>query len=168
MRNLLKKSRGECERVRDLLELSVATRAEGATAEELLEALPAAERSHAHGCAECREEVRILIAVREVFEGIGSRGEVPKPWFATRVMAAISARERELAISPWMAVPRLAARVAWVSAIVLLAGSTLLYEKPGPTSSMQPSASASQESLFEAPAQVNQDDPLLSMTDNNP
>ena len=170
MWNLLKQSDKECRKLQDLLEDSAAARPEAIRIEQLSEAWPAAQRDHIAACENCQEAAQDLLATREIFKGVGSAAEMARPWFATRVMAAIAARERQLAIpaSLWSAVPRYASRLAWVSAIVLLAGSTWLYKRPS-SSPNQPSAAASSaQYLFEAPPRpVSQDDVLISMAEKN-
>jgi len=162
MWNLLKKNDEACGRFRHLLEDSAAARPEAASFEELSKAWPAAEHSHIAACERCRETAQDLFATREIFKGVGSNTEMARPWFSTRVMAAIAAREMELkeAAGTWLAVPKLASRLVWVSAVILLAGSTWLYK--------QPAAASAQEYLFEAPPPpINQDDVLISMAEKN-
>ncbi len=170
MWNLLKKSDEECSTLRDLLEDSAAARPEVVRVDQLSEAWPAAQRAHFTACGNCREAAQDLLATRVIFTGVASRAGQTGPWFATRVMGAIRSQERELALpaSLWGAVPRYASRLAWISAIVLLAGSTWLYERPMAAPNKQPAAASSQEYLFEAPAQpMNQDDVLISMAEKN-
>jgi len=170
MWNLLKKSDEECRKVRDLLEDSAAIRPEAVSIGELSEALSAAAQTHIGACVSCQEAVQDLLATREMFKGVASNSEIERPWFATRVMAAIAARERELseAASTWLAVPRFASRLAMASGALLLLASTWLYERPLSTTSQQASTLAAQESLFEAPLPANQDDVLVPAQENNP
>jgi hypothetical protein len=170
MWHLLNKSAKECRKLQDLLEESAAARPQAVSVEELREAWPRAQRAHIAACGTCREAAQDLLAAREIFKGVGTTGEVPRPWFATRVMAAIAARERELSkvASTWLAVPKFASRLALASGALLLLASTWLYERPLSTASQQPSALAAQESLFEAPPPMNQDDVLMNMQENNP
>ena len=169
MRNLLKNDE-ECRKLRDLLEDSAAARPDAGSIRELSEAMSAATQTHIAACVSCQEAAQDLLATREIFKGVASFAAKERPWFATRVMAAIAARERELALaaSLWSAVPRYASRLAWISAVVLLAASTWLYERPFVAADKQPAAAAFQEYLFEAPAQpMNQDDVLISMAEKN-
>ena len=170
MWNLLKKNKEECSKLRDLLEESAAALPEAADAEQLSAAWPAAQRNHMAACGSCRETAQDLLATREIFKGVGSATEMAKPWFATRVMAAIVARERELAeaASTWLAVPKFASRLALASGGLLLVASTWLYERPLPAANQQASTLAAQESLFEAPPPMNQDDMLVPVQENNP
>ncbi len=83
-------------------------------------------------------------------------------------MAAIGARERELteAASTWLAVPKFASRLAMASGAVLLIATTWLYERPLTTPNQQAATLAAQESLFEWPAPMNQDDVLVPVQEN--
>jgi hypothetical protein len=84
-------------------------------------------------------------------------------------MAAIAVRERELskAASTWLAVPKLASRLAMATGALLLVASTWLYERPLPAPNPQASTLAAQESLFESPPPANQDDVLVPEQENN-
>jgi hypothetical protein len=170
MWKLLKKGDEECRKLRDLLEDSAAARAEAVRVEKLCAAWPLAQRAHIAACESCQEAAQDLVATREILRGAASRSEQAGPWFAPGVMRAIRARERELALpaSLWSAFPRYAARLAWVSAVVLLAGSTWLYERPVAPPNKRPAALPTQEYLFETPAPaMNQDDVLISMAEKN-
>jgi len=170
MWNLLKKCNEECMKVQDLMENSAAARPEAVHVEQLSEAWPAAQRAHVAACGSCLEAAQDLLATREIFKGVAFRAEQAGPWFAAGVMGAIRARERELALpaSLWSAVPCYASRLAWVTAFVLLAGSTWLYERRVAAPNKPPAAASSQEYLFEAPAPpMNQDDVLISMAEKN-
>jgi hypothetical protein len=170
MWNLLKKNSEECSKLQDLLEESATALPEATSVEELSAAWPAAQRSHLAACGGCREAAQDLLATREIFKGVGSATEMARPWFATRVMAAIAARERELAeaASTWLAVPKFASRLALVSGALLLVASTWLYERPLPAANQQASTLAAQESLFEAAPLMSQDDVLFNMQENKP
>ena len=170
MWNLLKKNDVECRKLQDLLEESAAALPEATSAEQLTAAWPAAERTHIANCENCREAAQDLLATREIFKGVGSATEMAKPWFATRVMAAIVARERELAeaASTWLAVPRFASRLALASGALLLVASMWLYERPLPAANPHASILPAQESLFEAPPPMNQDDVLVNVQESNP
>jgi len=169
MWDLLKKSDEECKKLRDLLEDSAIARSSAARVEAWSQTWPAAQQTHLATCGSCQEAAQDLFATREIFEGVASSAVVERPWFATRVMAAIAARERELseAASTWLAVPRFASRLAMASGALLLVASTWLYERPLPASNQQASTLAAQESLFEAPPPMNQDDVLVPAQENN-
>jgi hypothetical protein len=171
MRNLLNRRREECERLQDLLESSAAGNVYGGGVKELAESLPADERAHLAECESCRQAAQDLLATRELFKGAFAPAEDGGPWFAKGVLTAIAAREREmaLAMSTWSVVPRFASRLAWAAALVLVVGSTWLYETSTPRTIRQPAAASSQEYLFEAPApSMNQDDVLISMAESKP
>ena len=146
MWNLLKKSDDECTKLQDSIEEAAAVRPSAASVEALSEVLSPAERAHIASCEKCRGAAWDLLTTREIFEGVGSTTEMARPWFATRVMAGIVARERKLAE----------------------AASTWLYERPATVPAKQPAAAASQEYLFEAPQPpMNQDDVLISLAEQN-
>ena len=170
MWSLLKKNDDECGKLRDLLEDSAAGLPAATRMEELSEAWPAAQRNHLATCGRCQEAAQDLLATREIFKGVGSATEIARPWFSTRVMAAIAARERELteAASTWLAVPKFASRLALASAALLLLTSTWLYEKPLPAPNQQAVSLAAQESLFESSPPANLDDVLVPVQENNP
>jgi len=169
MWNLLKNDE-ECRKLRDLLEDSAAARPDAVSIGELTAAMSAAAQNHIAVCASCQEAAQDLLATREIFKGVASSAAADRPWFATRVMAAIAARERELseAASTWLAVPKFASRLAMASGALLLIVSTWLYERPLPASNQQATSLAAQESLFEAPPPMNQDDMLVPLQENNP
>ena len=123
MWGLLKGIGRECNRFREALEAN----ADGA-------ALPAALREHAIACAECKAAADDVATSRALLQALPSHAATPRPWFATRVMAAIAAREAELRrpVDAWTVVPRLAAKLSWASALALLLASTWLYERPRP------------------------------------
>ena len=106
MWSLLKKNDDECGKLRDLLEDSAAGLPAATRMEELSEAWPAAQRNHLATCGRCQEAAQDLLATREIFKGVGSATGMVRPWFSTRVVAAIAARERELteAACTWLAV----------------------------------------------------------------
>jgi hypothetical protein len=79
-------------------------------------------------------------------------------------MAAIAARESGLrpSLDAWAAVPRLAARVSWISALALLLASTWLYQLPKPTPTSGNEATV--ESLFDSQqSSAPQDDVVLPL-----
>src|SRR5260370_13172188 len=159
----------ECRKLRDLLEDAAAARPDAVSIRELTEAMSAAAQTYIAACVSCQEAAQDLFATREIFEGVASCTVTERPWFANRVMAAIAARERELAeaASTWLAVPKFASRLAMASGALLLVASTWLYERPLPTSNQQAGTLAAQESLFESPAPANQDDLLVPVQENN-
>lgn len=171
MRNLLNRRRDECEQLQDLLENSAAENVYSGGIEEFAESLPADGREHFAECGGCRQAAQDLLATRELFKGAIAPSEDGGPWFAKRVLTAIAAREREMAVamSTWSVVPRFASRLAWAAAFILVVGSTWLYQTSTPRTIWQPAAVTSQEYLFEAPAPpMNQDDVLISMAESKP
>lgn len=169
MWTLLRKRDEECRKIQDSLEESASASPGTGSVKELVAVLPPAERNHIALCKKCRDAAQDIFSVREVLKDVASRAEEAGPWFASRVMRAIETREQELGarVAAWVEVPRFASRLAWIAAIVILAGSTWLYERAPMGSSRPPTGAAAQESLFETPPPTNQDDVLISMAESN-
>jgi hypothetical protein len=165
----LRKMTKDCRRLRDALEEAAERHPEAANVKELMDALSAEERKHIEACRDCHEAVQELVATKELFQGVTSFAEEERPWFAARVMAAISAREREIAarLNTWSEFSRFAPRFAWVTAVLLLAGTTWFYEKVVRAPVYELNGSP-QESIFEAPQPASQDDTLISMAGDTP
>jgi hypothetical protein len=80
-------------------------------------------------------------------------------------MAAIAIQEAKLrgVESAWTVFPRMASRLTWVSAVLLLVASTWLFERPVPVPPTQPSS----ETLFDnSQPPASQDDVLVSQLEN--
>ena len=151
MFSLLKRDRATCKRLRDSLE-----DASGAGA------LSPLQREHLAECPDCQSAADELLMSRILLKKIPSVTPAPAPWFAPRVMAAIAARESELrqSLDAWAAVPRLAARLAWISALALLLATTWLSRLPKSTPSS--SGQSSVDTLFDIQPSAGQDDLLLA------
>lgn len=162
------KENEECKRFRDGLEEAVARHEHAISVEQLLVHLSDEQRKHITACVRCREAASDLVRVKALFQGAASFAAEERPWFATRVMAAIASRERELVgrVSAWTEFPRFASRLTWVAAILLLAGTTWFYEAVVRAPSYVPTGS--QESIFEVPQQTTPDDVLVSMAGDHP
>jgi hypothetical protein len=164
----LRKMTEDCRRLRDVLEEAARNRA-AISVETLMDALSAEERKHIEACRDCHEAAQELVATKELFRGAARFAEEERPWFAARVMAAISAREREIAarLNAWNEFSRFAPRFAWVTAVLLLAGTTWFYERVVRAPVYELNGSP-QETIFEAPQPAGQDDILISMAGDTP
>ena len=134
----------------------------------MTEALTPDERTHMATCQDCARAVLEVFRAKQLFQGAASLRQEERPWFAARVMAAIAAREKELAerVTAWTEFPRFASRLTWVAAVVLLASTTWFYESV--LRSPSHPVSGSQESIFEAPQQTTPDDILISQAGDQP
>jgi hypothetical protein len=166
-----------CEQYREVLEdLRPDVDRLGACA-ELSDTLPAQLLEHARECAVCQETAETFWASRDLLtrpldlarEHRDAAMDETEPWFAARVMAKIAERETEgrRALTEWSgAVAKLACRLAWVSALVLLVGSTWFYGPRGghlSTESVQSKAEGTPQYLFDSAAgQATVDDALVS------
>ena len=156
MRNLLRKNEGECSKIRDLLE------ANGDVA-----SLTLSLQAHLKACTGCQAAVDEFQASRALLRNLPSVASQASPWFVSRVMSAIAARESELrrSVEAWSVVPRLAARLTWISALALLLAGTWLYEMPR-SAPPKSSAEMTAESLFDAsPSVAPQDDVLANQVE---
>ena len=149
----IRKKLDECGRLRDALESAAET-----------PALSRAQQEHLAACPQCQAVADDIVMSRALLRDVPARAALPGPWFAPRVMAAIAARESELrqSLEAWAAVPRLAARLTWLSALALLLASTWLYQLPKSTARSGNETVA--ESLFDSPqSSSSQDDAVLPL-----
>jgi hypothetical protein len=162
MWKLLRAKDEECRRLRDALEEAAGNAGDGVSAKKLMGTLSEEARKHMELCGNCREAAEELAAAKKLFRGMASFADEERPWFASRVMAAIALRERELVerVSAWAEFPRFASRLAWVTSILLLAGSTWFYSRVVRAPNSQ--GSAAQESIFDAPQQQAAPDDILT------
>ena len=145
-------------------------KSKASTVQEWTDELPAEERAHLLACRQCREAAEDLITARKLFREVASAAQVDRPFFVSRVMSAIAAREKELGefVNPWAEVPRFATRLAWITAVLLLAGSTWIYEKGMMAPSHWSSGMAGPESIFEPTPPATQDDVLMGTAEVQP
>lgn len=165
MSSLLRRQKGECGALRDTLgEVAGAL-----TLQELLGHATSQQRAHVAVCDDCHKALEELLATRRLLSAIPAEASVPRPWFASRVMSAIAARETESSrlATTWTLVPKLASRLAWVSAVAILVAGTWLYRKPVSSSPSQTGTEASAESIFETSPPSHQDDVLPGMVEKN-
>ena len=165
MTSLFRRHKRECNNFRDALNEVTGA----ATIQELLADASPQQRAHAAACEDCREALEELLAARLLLSALAPQRDVPRPWFAARVMSAIAARGTESIrlATAWTVVPKLASRLAWVSAVAILVAGTWLYRKPVSASPSQPGTEASVESIFETAPPPHQDDVFLSTVEKN-
>ncbi|HEX3543092.1 MAG TPA: hypothetical protein VHT31_01090, partial [Candidatus Acidoferrum sp.] len=132
---------------------------------------------HARECDSCEEATETFWTSRGLLAGplelARERRDAAlkesRPWFAAQVMAKIAEREMEgrRALAEWSgAVAKLASRLAWISALVLLVGTTWFYGPNGGhlnTPSVQSKAGTAPQYLFDgSAAQLPTDDELAN------
>src|SRR5712672_1938308 len=156
-----KKKSEDCRSLRDILE-----NAQRESASEV-SSLSGAQQKHLTACPQCQQVADDILMTRTILRDMPRHSEVSAPWFAPRVMAAIAAKELELrqSLDAWAAVPRLAARLTWVSALALLVASTWLYQSPAKTQTATNGNQGSIESLFDS-AQSGEPEDVLPSTEN--
>ena len=165
-----------CEQYREALEDLHPDVDQSMAVQSLSNSLPVEVREHARECDACEEAAETFWASRDLLAGPSelarewnSATSDAKPWFAARVMAKIAEREMEgrRALAEWSgAVAKLASRLAWVSALLLLVGTTWFYGPHGGqlgTPSVESKAQGTQQYLFDSAAgQGTVDDALVS------
>jgi hypothetical protein len=166
-----------CEQYREALEDLPPTIEQAAASASLSNSLPAEVLEHARACETCEEVADTFWASRNLLIGAFVAASEQRdadiddrrPWFAARVMAKIAERETEgrRALTEWSgAVAKLASRLVWVSALVLLVGTTWFYGPNGGrlnTPSVQSKAENTSQYLFDSAAgQSTVDDALVS------
>ena len=155
MSNSFSKERAECSGVREALE-NAPQDTSG------LPVLSPEQQQHLASCPDCQATADERLMSRFLFRSLRPASP-PDAWFPTRVMAAIAAREADLrrSLEMWAVLPRLAARLTWVSALALLLMGTWVFESPrfARNSSNQPAS----ESLFESSQSQTPDDVLISV-----
>jgi len=143
---------------------------------ELKNSLGGETLEHVESCDACEEATDVFWASRNLLAGkaenYGVDADARAPWFATRVMARIAEHETEgrRAVTEWSgAVAKLASRLAGVSALVLIVGSTWLLvpsktDHQATTASVQSAEEeAGPQYLFDSGAAPSSgDDELLS------
>ncbi len=164
------KKRGSCgwfrEDLRSLMEETPAA----LSVEELLKGGGGELREHVSRCALCGTLLQDAVEGRKLLREVFVPAVVPDT-FASRVTAEIRARERAapMVAYPWGAVQALAARVAWISALVLLIASTWVYQHnavpPNPPLLPDTATDRFPEPL---PQPSNLDEVLVSLAETKP
>jgi hypothetical protein len=141
-----------CERFRDELEAVQASGTEQMIRNDLLIKLDGECRRHAEVCGSCLDALDDLVETRNLLLAATeeSTAAEPGPWFASKVMNAIAAKENEIEQSEgvWQSVRRLAPRLAAVCALVLVLAGTWAVQVRRNYVARQMAASG--ESLFES------------------
>ncbi|GAC1660910.1 MAG: hypothetical protein NVS9B4_12480 [Candidatus Acidiferrum sp.] len=169
-------SAAECTQFRAALEGCDPGAAGGAGVDAFLASMGGPLNAHGNGCANCRQAAEELLATRVLLAPLTEGQRDVSVYFAKRVMALIAEKQqaRQTASSVWSLVPRLAARLAWVSGVALLVVGTWIYEAPTNVGQdnvqdvgqnvAQNTAQGTPEYLFESPtASVSRDDALTNI-----
>lgn len=144
----------------------VCSRPRTAALDQLLADLDLSSREHVRACEACRAAAEIHLASSALLAPLRPSRPAAGVWFTTRVMAAITAREKELGRAPAIAalLPKYASRLAWAAAVALLVIGSWVYTGTKSPATAQPSVNGP-ESLFETqpgPPQTP-DDVLMSL-----
>ena len=152
-----KKENSQCSAVRDALENTAQAAPSDATGlgtDAQAGSLSPELQEHLASCPDCQAASDERLMSRFLLSRV-ARTPAPDAWFAPRVMAAIAARESELrqSLETWAVLPRLAARLTWVSALALLLMGTWVFQSPkfARNSDRSPVGQSGSEPLFESP-----------------
>ena len=128
MGNLVNRDEQKCRRFLDALEVLPLSGGTRRNIEEWRAELPEAEEEHLGNCAACRAALEQFAETRNALCRITVHR--PGPWFTTRVMAAITAQEKEEEARDgvWISVRRLAPRLVALSALLLVLGGSWALE----------------------------------------
>ena len=128
--------------------------------------LPPALQEHLKACSECQSVADEFGRSRTLLGALPRPRYEPSAWFVSRVMSAINARENELrqSMETWSLIPRLAAKLAWISALALVLAGTWAYERPKVV--IHQNDATAGESLFESPSPSVPDDLLASVAEH--
>ena len=101
---------------------------------------------------------------RRVLRPLGEMSAEPGPWFATRVMAAITGGEAEMDLRDgvWVSVRRLAPRLVAVCALLLVLASTWTYQLKRMEVTGPPQAGSNETVLEPGQSTPLNDDVLIS------
>ena len=86
----------ECEAFLEALEATSPEKGTEALPGVLLGLMNEPKRGHAEVCADCRAAVEAMSATRRELARLSEAALEPGPWFTTRVMGAIRAKESEI------------------------------------------------------------------------
>ena len=156
----------DCERFRDELETLPLPECQRFDCHGLLVKMNAEIRGHAEVCEGCMAAVDDLVETRNLLLSWTNDAMVaqPGPWFASKVMNAIAAKEMQMEQSEgvWQSVRRLAPRLAAVCALLLMLAGTWAIQVRRNFEARQMAAPG--ENLFEpTPSAALNDDVLLSV-----
>ena len=160
MWSILKKENAVCHDLRDALE-SIPSGPDVSNENSDVPLLSPELQAHLASCPDCQAAADARLMTRFLLRRL-PRAAGADSWFAPRVMAAIATREAQLrqSIETWAVLPRLAARLTWVSALALLLMGTWVLESP--RFARNSGRQTSTESLFESSQSQSPDDVLIS------
>lgn len=122
--------------------------------------------SHLSGCARCRQALEAARSTEGLWEALREPVREPRPGFARRVMAAISAEEGRV----WRPLETLSRRLSWsaMAAVALLLLYFVGFQLPRNSKPATAQPVEVQDIFPEsAPHPANQDDMLLTLASAN-
>ena len=160
----------ECEAFLEALEATSPDKGTEALPEVLLGLMNGLTRGHAEVCADCKAAVEAMSVTRRELARLPEAALEPAPWFTTRVMGAIRAKESEIEEKKngvWVSVRRLAPRLVAFCTLLLVVGGTWALEvrkaEEARQAEMRPV-----ESLFDTTASTPLNDDVLAVSHQEP
>ena len=168
MGNWFQKHQEVCNRWQDWLDAGASGDAPASAAQDLMATRSLQDEAHLQDCPDCRLAMDAWLVARQSLQSLSLGENAAPPWFASRVMASIAARQDELLrpAAAWSIVPRFASRLVWATAAVLLLASTWLYQTPPAAPSAAPSMNST-EGLFDTQPALSKDEVLMSLAETN-
>ena len=160
----------ECEAFLEALEATSPDKGTEALPGVLLELINGVTRGHAEVCADCKAAVEAMSVTRRELARLSEAAVEPGPWFTTRVMAAIRAKESEIEEKKngvWVSVRRLAPRLVAFCSLLLVLGGTWALEVRKADEARQ-AEMRPVESLFDTTASTPLNDDVLAVSHQEP
>jgi hypothetical protein len=141
----------------------------GTDAEECLAAAEDELREHLEACQDCRGGMEQTLAARRMLrQNVAAAGD-PGAAFTRRIMLAVdaAAEQQSAAVAnPWMAVPAVASRMAWVCAVALLLAAAWMQETHAYAPPARSTASGEMALVPDSPAES--EEVLVSVARSEP
>jgi hypothetical protein len=138
----------------------------GTTLGEVLTRMPEIARKHAVTCRNCEGALRDFAETRKAMEEMKAGLPEAGPWFTSRVMGAIRAKEEEIEEKRegvWICVRRMAPRMVAFASVLLLLGGSWAIELRRTDQASGPEL-RQPESMFESAPSTPMNDDLIAST----
>lgn len=157
----------KCGRFREELELLRGPGDTAMTRSGLLAEMPVEVRGHAAKCESCGQALEDVAETRKLLVPLTRESLVMQagPWFASKIMSAIAAEEKEIATRDgfWFSIRKLAPRLAAVCALLLIVVGTWAVQTRRANLAKQ--SMASWDSLFEPGTTTALNDDAMASTE---
>jgi hypothetical protein len=141
----------------------------GTDAAECLAAAEEELREHLDACQDCRGGMEKFLEARRVLRQTVAATADPGAAFTRRIMLGVNAaaeQQSAAAANPWLAVPALASRMAWVCALALLLAAAWMHESRADGPAARSTASGEMTLVSDSPAES--EEVLISVARSEP